>query len=86
MSMISTYYGDKIREVKTKQKEEKEKPVLVLDYIQNMIGSDLKDQLLHAYVLERKKMIKWYTRMFRRLCNAIILNSMVICRANSQEK
>jgi hypothetical protein len=31
-------------------------------------------------------MIKWYITMFRRLLNAIILNPMVIWRANSQGK
>jgi hypothetical protein len=34
--------------------EEKEKPVSVLYYNQNMMGVDLKGQLLHAYLLERK--------------------------------
>jgi hypothetical protein len=56
--MISTYHGDEIRKVKPKWEEEREKPVSVLDYNQNIIGLDLKDQLLHAYLLERKKMIK----------------------------
>jgi hypothetical protein len=55
----------------------KKKPVSVLD---------LKDQVLHAYLLERKKMTKWYIKIFRRLLSATILNSMVICRANSQWK
>jgi len=35
------------------------------------------------YLLERKKMTKWYTKLFRRLLNITILNGMVICRANS---
>jgi hypothetical protein len=48
-----------------------------------MIGVDLKDQFLHTYLLERKKMTKWFIKLFRRLLNATILNSMIICRANS---
>jgi hypothetical protein len=48
-----------------------------------MIGVDLKDQLLHTYLLERKKLTKWYIKLFQRLLNAAILNSMIICRANS---
>jgi hypothetical protein len=67
-----------MRRVKTKREKGKEKPVSVLDYNQNKIEVDLKDQLLHAYLLQRKNMIKWYITMFRRLLNAIILNPMVI--------
>ena len=40
--------------------QEKQKPVSVLDYNKNMGGVDLKDQLLHPFLLERKKMTKWY--------------------------
>jgi len=35
------------------------------------------------YLLERKKMTKWYIKLFRRLLHITILNCMVICRANS---
>jgi len=48
-----------------------------------MGGVDLKDQLLQPYLLERKKMTKWYIKLFRRLLSVTVLNSMVICRANS---
>ena len=34
-------------------------------------------------LLERKKMTKWYIKLFRRLLNIAVLNCMVICRANS---
>ena len=34
------------------------------------------------YLLERKKMTKWYIKLFR-LLNITILNFMVICHANS---
>jgi len=43
---------------------------------------DLKDHLLQPYLLERKKMTKWYIKKFRRLLNITVLNCMVICRAN----
>jgi len=48
-----------------------------------MGGVDLKDQLLQLYLLERKKMTKWYIKLFRRLLNTTVLNCMVIYRANS---
>jgi len=35
------------------------------------------------YLLERKKMTKWYIKLFRRLLNITILICMVICRTNS---
>ena len=63
-------------------RQEKQKPVSVLDYNENM-GGHLKDQLLQPYFLERKKMTKWYIKLFRRLLNVTVLNCMVICRANS---
>jgi hypothetical protein len=50
-----------------------------------MIRVDVKGKLLHAYFLQREKMMKRYAKMFR-LLSATILNSMVICRANSQWK
>jgi hypothetical protein len=67
----------------TKCKQEKQKPVSVLDYNENMGGVDLKDHLLQPYLLERKKMTKWYVKLFRRLLNTTIVNCMVICHANS---
>ena len=76
---ISTYHGQETRIKQTKCKQEKQKPVSVLDYNENMGGVDL----LQPYLLERKKMTKWYTKLFRRLLNITILNGMVICRANS---
>jgi len=65
-----------------KCRQEKQKSVSVLDYNENMGGVDLKDHLLQPYLLERKKMTKWYIKLFRRLLNITVLNCMVICRAN----
>jgi hypothetical protein len=53
--MISTYHDYEMRNMKTKQVEEKGKPVSVLDYNQNMTGVVLRDQLLHTYLQDRKK-------------------------------
>ena len=81
--MISTYHGEETRMKLMKCRQEKQKPVSVLHYNENMGGVDLKDHLLQPYLLERKKMSKWYIKLFRRLLNITVLNCMVICRANS---
>jgi len=67
----------------TKCRQEKQKPVSVLDYNENMGGVDLKDQLLQPNLLERNKMTKRYIKLFRRLLNITVLNCMVICGTNS---
>ena len=82
-TMISTYHGQETRIKLKKCRQEKQKPVSVLDYNENIGGVDLKDQLLQPYLLERKKMTKWYIKLFRRLLNVTVLNCMVICQANS---
>ena len=69
----------------TKCRQEKQKPVSFLDYNENMGGVDLKDQLLQPYLLERKKMSKWYIKLFRRFLNITVLNCTVICSANSAQ-
>jgi hypothetical protein len=74
--MISTYHGEETRSSLTKRGQENEKRLSVIDYNENMEGVDLEDQLLQPYLLERKKMTKWYNEMFRRLLNFTILSSM----------
>jgi len=83
VTMISTYHGEETRMKLTKCRQEKQKPVSVLDYNENVGGVDVKHQLPQPYILERKKMSKWYIKLFRRLLNITVLNYMVICRANS---
>ena len=83
VTVISTYHGQETRIKLMKCRQEKQKPVSILDYNENMGGVDLKDQLLQPYLLERKKMTKLYIKLFRRLLNITVLNCMVICRANS---
>jgi hypothetical protein len=51
-----------------------------------MGGTDKKDQLLHMYLVERKRMIKCYMKLFRRLPNTIILNSLITYRKNVGRK
>jgi hypothetical protein len=59
------------------------KPISVSEYNKLMIGVDLKDQLLHSYLIERKRMNTWYMKLLRRLLNTSILNAMIIYRGNT---
>jgi len=52
----------------------------MFDYNHNMGGVDLKDKLLHMYMVERKKMTKWYLKFFKRLLNSTVLKSFVTYR------
>jgi len=61
-------------------KARKQKPLSVTDYDHKMGGVDLKDKLLHMYMVERKKMTKWYLKLFKRLLISTVLNSFVVYR------
>lgn len=59
-----------------------EKPQVIHEYNQFMGGVDLKDQKLSMYLLERKRGIKWYIKVFRRFVNVTILNCYIIYCSN----
>jgi hypothetical protein len=81
--MISTFHN---MECKTETKEERrlKKPVCVIDYNKCM-GQVLQDQLLNMYLVEWKRMQKWYMKLFRSLLNATVLNA-IIYRHNTGKK
>ncbi|XP_049882739.1 piggyBac transposable element-derived protein 4-like [Pectinophora gossypiella] len=58
------------------------KPNVIHEYNKFMGGVDLKDQKLSMYLLERKRGIKWYIKVFRRLFNVSILNCYIIYCSN----
>jgi hypothetical protein len=82
VTVILTYHSHDTRTVTIRGKETV-KPISVLDYIQCMGGVDLKDQLLHSYLIERKIMNKWCMKLFRRFLNTSILNALIIYRNNT---
>jgi hypothetical protein len=84
--MISTYHKDDMRVVVNKPNRVQSKSVVVCDYNVNILGVDLKDQMLQPYLLERKKSTKWYQKLFKRLLNVAIHNTMVIyqCLPNNK--
>jgi len=54
VTMVSTYHSTDTQRVSNKGKET-ETPLCVIDYSHNMGGVDLKDQLLHMYIVKREK-------------------------------
>ena len=54
VTMVSTYHSADTQRISKKGKET-EKPLRVIDYNHKMAGVDLKDQLLHMYMVKRKK-------------------------------
>ncbi|PNF31583.1 hypothetical protein B7P43_G00790 [Cryptotermes secundus] len=86
VTMISTYHKNDMRVVVNRANKTEIKPVVVCDYNKNMLGVDLKDQMLQPYLLERKKGTKWYLKLFRRLLNVAIHNSMVIYRSHTNKQ
>jgi len=77
VTMVSTYHNADTHRVSNKGKET-QTPLCVTDYNHNMGGVDLKNQLLHMYMVKRKKMTKWYLKLFKRLLNSTVLNSFVV--------
>jgi hypothetical protein len=86
VTTISIYHRDDMRVVVNKANRVQSKPVVVCDYNLNMLGVDLKDQMLQPYLLERKKSTKWYVKLTKRLLNVAILNAMVIYRCLPNNK
>jgi hypothetical protein len=66
VTMISTYHKDDMCVVVNKANRVQSEPMVVYDYNVNMLGVDLKDQMLQPYLLERKKSTKWYLKLFKR--------------------
>jgi hypothetical protein len=62
------------------------KPISVLDYNKCMSVVDLEDQLFYSYVIETKRMDKWYMKLFCRFLNTLILNGLIICRINTGKR
>lgn len=77
VSMISTYHTAETY-VGSKAGKPLIKPVAVKDYNTTMGGVDLKDQKLSMYLVERKRGVKWYIKMFKRLLNVSIHNALVL--------
>ncbi|RVE47692.1 hypothetical protein evm_007681 [Chilo suppressalis] len=58
------------------------KPIVIADYNRYMGGVDSKDQQLSMYLMERKRGMKWYIKVFKRLLNTSLLNTYIIHKKN----
>jgi hypothetical protein len=74
---MSTYHTDEMC-VSISRGKEIIKPDVASDSNSHMGGVDLRDQKLQPYPLKQKKGSKWYVKLFKRLLNVTIHNSMVI--------
>jgi len=75
--VVSTYHSADTQRVSNKGKET-EKLLCMIDYNHKVGGVDLKDQLLHMYMVKREKMTKWYLKLFKRLLKSTVLNSFIV--------
>ncbi|XP_069685025.1 piggyBac transposable element-derived protein 4-like [Periplaneta americana] len=76
---ISTYHTDEMKTI-LRREEQIKKPVICIDYNQNM---GAVNQIFETYLSEKKKMHKWYMKIFRKLLNAAALNTMVLYKQNT---
>lgn len=83
VSMISTFHKNDMTPGR-RANLEYDKPLVVHNYNKYMGGVDLKDQKISMYLLERKRGLKWYVKVFRRLLNCSILNSYLIYKSNER--
>ncbi|XP_063899181.1 piggyBac transposable element-derived protein 4 [Helicoverpa armigera] len=81
VNIISTYHRPDTYNG-TRAGKPMEKPVCIKDYNKSMGGVDLKNQKLSMYLLERKRGVKWYMKMFKRLLNVSIHNALVMYQSS----
>ncbi|GBP54539.1 PiggyBac transposable element-derived protein 4 [Eumeta japonica] len=83
--MISTFH-DNSTYTGTRAGEECEKPICVKDYNTTMGGIDLKYQKLFMYPMERKRGLKWYIKMFKRLLNTCVHNAYILYKDSHNKR
>jgi hypothetical protein len=74
--MVSAYNKYELCVTINKVIQGETKPVVICNYNVNMLGVDLKDQLLQPYLLN-KRGTKWYLKLFHRLLTVAIHNTVV---------
>lgn len=82
VTLISTFHNHEMKLNVKKTGQAEFKPELVFDYNKEMGGVDKRDQMLHSFLVERKRGRKWYMKLFKRMLNVTVLNSYIIHKTN----
>ncbi|XP_023217915.1 piggyBac transposable element-derived protein 4-like [Centruroides sculpturatus] len=76
--MLSTIHDGSMRSHKGRGRKTTMKPAAVLDYNKGMGGVDLADQCISNYAIKKKRMKKFYIKMFLHLVEITVFNSYII--------
>ncbi|XP_067121312.1 piggyBac transposable element-derived protein 4-like [Centruroides vittatus] len=76
--MLSTIHDGSMKSSKSKRRKARMKPEAVLDYNKGMGGVDLADQRINTYAIRKKRLKKFYLKMFLHLIEITVFNSYVI--------
>lgn len=76
--MLSSIHYASMKTVKDRKGGTKLKPQVSIDYNDAMGGVDLSDQYMITYSTARKRMKKYYQKIFRHLLDLCVFNSFVI--------
>lgn len=85
VTLISTFHDDSTY-IGTRGGRPCRKPTVVRDYNSRMGGVDSKDQKLSYYLVERKRGLKWYIKMFKRLFNASVHNAWIMYNTSRRRR
>ncbi|XP_047105214.1 piggyBac transposable element-derived protein 4-like [Schistocerca piceifrons] len=83
VAFISIFHNDAVV-TETKSVNKVRNPQCIKKYNSFMGGVDLKDQKLQPFLMERKKGVKWYMKMFRRLMNVAVNNAFIVYNASEK--
>lgn len=76
--MISTVHNGEMSSVTTRAGKQVQKPKACVDYNKGMGGVDLADQCVMTYSMARKRLKKYYMKMFRHLIDVTVFNCFIL--------
>ena len=79
--VLSTLHDDSMVQVKSRRGNEVCKPKAIADYNSHMGGVDLADNLLSHFSTSRKRLKKYYKKVFRHMLDMSVLNAFVTYKA-----
>lgn len=82
--MLSTFHQDNTTIIQ-KKKIQVEKPTCIYEYNDTMGGVDLADQMIAPYCIPRKRLKKYYKKIFMVLLDLAMLNSYHLYKIKTEE-